>query len=117
MKRLTLSAILLSLALEVPGVAQTTAEMSPETRQYGPRQSGPENATIARRRPNLAADIGEPVGIPQYHRLIAAEQLAPGTSMGVGLFGYMKPEKPYSIRSSEPVIRSRIAAVGLSVAF
>ena len=117
MKRLTLSALLLSLALEVPGVAQTTADMSPDTRHYGPRQSGPEKATLARRRPNLAADIGEPASMPQYNRMIAVEQLAPGTTMGLGLFGYMKPEKPYSIRGSEPVNRSRIAAVGLSVAF
>jgi hypothetical protein len=107
---------MLSLALATPGVAQTAGGMSPEPRRYGPQQPAQEKPSIPGRQPYTIAAPAEPLPAPDGNRLIAAEQLVPGTVMGLGLFGYMKPERTRSMRQ-EPASRSRIAAVGLSVAF
>lgn len=118
MKRLALMALALPLALATPGVAQTRADMIPQTKPYGPPQEPEDKARPQLPRDRHAiGDVAAPAAADNRHRLIAGGEIGPGAVLGLGLFEIVRePNRPDTI-NREPVVRSRIPAFGLSMGF
>ena len=117
MQRLPVMALMLSFALATPGVAQNTADVSPQTKRYGPVLE--PSTQVLPRRPRDLYELGEVAAPPSVsgNRFVADEQIGPNAVVGLGIFQVIKePKRPDSI-DRQPSVRSRIAAAGLSIGF
>ena len=120
MQRHSRLALVLPLVFATPCVAQTTAEMSHPTAQYGPNREAPIIAPKpkpAEHRPSYplpeAAAPTSPGNGPRY---ITSSDMGLGTTMGLGSFRTKSLTQPFSTQRRDPA-SSRMAAVGVAVKF
>jgi len=117
MQRLPMLALMLSFTVATPGVAQTTADMSPESTHYGPPREPQDEARPKPPRDRYTMeDVAPAPASADESRMVAAEEIGPGMVLGLGLFRIIREPKRDAI-DRKPVVRSRIAAAGLSMGF
>ena len=117
MMRPTLLGLMLPLALATPAFAQDADDMGSRKSVYGP-VSAPAKKARPASRPNPSATVADtsPFVNRDGHRLIAAEEFAPRTILGLGMFRVTRPQRP-DAAAAAGIRQSRIVAVGLSTKF